>query len=230
MTLMSWLFCFMATITAITAQKRNYDRVNIFLDDAFAFGLAIEAAAGLRTGQILSEPEIAALKELDEADKAKKSAIRLISRRPRSVTEVERNLRKNKYDDLIIEAVLNRLIEVELLDDAAFAAYWIEQRETFKPRSRLALRQELMQKGVSRAVVDAAVEQVDESAAARRAAVKQARRWTHLSDEEYRNKLGRYLQRLGFPYDIIRELTNMSWQALNEEDPFDDSLPDIEGE
>ena len=220
----------MATITAITAQKRNYDRVNIFLDDAFAFGLAIEAAAGLRTGQILSEPEIAALKELDEADKAKKSAIRLISRRPRSVTEVERNLRKNKYDDLIIEAVLNRLIEVELLDDAAFAAYWIEQRETFKPRSRLALRQELMQKGVSRAVVDAAVEQVDESAAARRAAVKQARRWTHLSDEEYRNKLGRYLQRLGFPYDIIRELTNMSWQALNEEDPFDDSLPDIEGE
>ncbi len=220
----------MATITAITAQKRNSDRVNIFLDDAFAFGLAIEAAIGLRIGQILSGPEIAALKELDEAEKAKKSALRLISRRPRSVVEVERSLRKNKYDDLIIEEVLNRLIEVELLDDAAFAAYWIEQRETFKPRSHLALRQELMQKGVSRAVVDAAVGQVDESAAARRAAIKQARRWTHLPDEEYRDKLGRYLQRLGFPYEIIRELTNMSWQALNEEDPFNDSLPDIEGE
>ena len=72
MTMRSWLFLFMATITALTAQKRNRDRVNIFLDGEFAFGLAIEAANGLRTGQILSDTEIAALKDLDEAEKVKK--------------------------------------------------------------------------------------------------------------------------------------------------------------
>ena len=150
-----------------------------------------------------------------------------ISRRPRSTAEIERHLRKKQYDDLIIDKVIERLTAVELLDDAAFAVYWVAQRETFKPRSRLALRQELMQKGVSRAVIDTAVEEVDENSAARKAAVKQARRWTHLSEEEYRIKLSRYLQRLGFPYDIIRTISNMSWQALNEEEAFDDNLPDF---
>ncbi len=229
-TMTSWLFLFMATITALKPQKRNVDRVNIFLDGKFAFGLTALAATSLRVGQILSGAEIAALKDLDEADKAKKGALRLISRRPRSAAEIKRNLRKNKYDDLIIDQVVDSLIAVDLLDDAAFAEYWVEQRETFRPRSRVALRQELRQKGVSRAVIETSVEQVDEISAARRAAVKQARRWTHLPEDEYRIKLGRYLQRLGFPYDIIRDTTNSSWQALNEEETFNGDLPDFEGE
>jgi regulatory protein len=230
MTMMSWLFLFMATITALTPQKRNTDRVNIFLDGEFAFGLMASAATSLRTGQILSGKEIAALKELDEAEKAKKAALSLISRRPQSKAEIERKLRKNKYDDLIIDQVIDHLIAVDLLDDAAFAEYWVEQRETFKPRSRLALRQELRQKGISRAVIEAAVEQVDETSAARQVAAKQARRWKHMSEDEYRIKLGRYLQRLGFPYDIIRDTTNISWQAVNEEEAFNGDLPDFEGE
>jgi len=220
----------MATITALTAQKRNKERVNIFLDGAFAFGLSAVAAMNLRQGQELSGAEIAALKELDEAEKAKKISLGLISRRPRSAAEVERHLRKKQYDDLIIEKVIDRLTSVDLLNDADFAGYWVEQRETFKPRSRLALRQELMQKGVSRTIIDAAVNEVDERAAARHAAAKQSRRWTHLPEDEYRAKLGRYLQRLGFPYDIIRETTNSSWQTINEGEALQGYWPDIEGE
>lgn len=227
MTIRSWLFLFMATITALTAQKRHKDRVNVFLDGEFAFGIAAVAAMNLRTGQDLSGAEIAALKELDEAEKAKKIALGLISRRPRSTAEIERHLRKKQYDDLVIDKVIDRLSAVNLLDDAAFAAYWVDQRESFKPRSRMALRQELMQKGVGRAEIDTAVAEVDENSAARRAAIKQARRWSHLSEEDYRIKLSQYLQRLGFPYDIIRNIANISWQALNEEETFDDSLPDI---
>jgi regulatory protein len=228
--MMSWLFLFMATITALTPQKRNTDRVNIFLDGEFAFGMMASAATGLRAGQILSSTEIATLKELDEAEKAKKAALHLISRRPQSKAEIERKLRKNKYDDLIIDQVIDHLIAVDLLDDAAFAEYWVEQRETFRPRSRVALSQELRQKGVSRAVIETAVEQVDETSAARQAAAKQARRWSELSEDEFRIKLGQYLQRLGYPYDIIRDTTNNSWQAVNEEDAFNGNLPDFEGE
>ena len=228
--MMSWLFLFMAKITALTIQKRNKERISIFLDGEFAFGLMASAATGLRAGQLLSGSEVAALKELDEAEKAKKAALHLISRRPQSKAEIEQKLRKNKYDDLIIDQVIDHLIAVDLLDDAAFAEYWVEQRETFRPRSRLALRQELRQKGINREIIETAVEQVDETSAARQAAAKQARRWTRLSEDEYRIKLGRYLQRLGFPYDIIKDTTNISWQAVNEEDAFDSNLPDFEGE
>ncbi len=220
----------MANITALTTQKRNKDRVNIFLDGEFAFGLPAVAALNLRTGQELSDGEIAALQELDEVDKAKKSALGLIGRRPRSSVEIERHLRQKQIDDLVIDKVIERLTAVNLLDDKAFSEYWVDQRETFKPRSHLALRQELMQKGVSRDIIDAALENVDEREAARRAADKRTGRWEHLPENEFRAKLSRYLQRLGFPYDIIRDITNSSWQALDDGEAFDNYWPDIEGE
>lgn len=216
-TMMSRLFCGMATITALTTQQRNAERINVFLDGQFAFGLAAAAATGLRTGQVLSEQEISDLQRKDDFEKARMSALNLISRRPHSSEEVRRNLRRKSFDDLLIEQVVDKLTAVELLDDVAFAAYWVEQREAFKPRSRLALRQELHQKGVQSAVIDVALEQVDELSAAHRAAEKQARRWTPLPENEYRVKLGRFLQRLGFPYDVIIDTTNATWQALNEE-------------
>lgn len=210
----------MATITAITAQKRNPDRVNVYLDGKFAFGLAAVAAAGLRVGQSLSAAEIGALEEQDEVEKAKQNAIRLISYRPRSVAEVERHLRKKNYDDTIVEQVIKRLVELQLLDDTAFADYWVEQRETFKPRGHVALRQELMQKGVGRRAIEAALEQVDERDAARRAAEKRARRWAHLPEDEFRTKLGRFLQRRGFDYETIRDVTNETWQEVSSDQSF----------
>ena len=223
-------FLFMATITALTTQKRNRERVNLFLDGEFAFGLTAAASVGLRIGQIISDTEIAALKDLDEVEKAKNRAVRLISRRSRSVVEIKRNLQKNKYDDHLIEHVIDRLLAANLLDDAAFAEYWVEQRETFKPRSRLALRHESMQKGVSRTVIEAAVDGIDESSAAQRAADKHARRWKDLPENDFRLKLSQYLKRLGFPYDIIRDITKNSWQTLNEGEAFNGNLPDFEGE
>lgn len=205
----------MATITALTVQKRNPDRVNVHLDGRFAFGLPADAAGGLTVGQFLSDPEIAALQREDEFDYAKQTAVRLISYRPRSVAEVTRHLQKKGYDDDIITRVVERLETVKLLDDATFVDYWVEQRETFKPRSHLALRQELRRKGVSRKLIDARLADVDETEAARRAAAKRAVRWSHLPEEEFRARLGRFLQRRGFNYEIIRDITDETWQQFS---------------
>jgi regulatory protein len=105
------------------------------------------------------------------------------------------------------------LQDVGLLDDEAFARYWVEQREAFKPRSHLALRQELQQKGVDRAIIEAALRDVDQTAAAQQAAAKQARRYTHLTEDEFRNKLGGFLQRRGFHYEIIKQVIDELWEA-----------------
>ncbi len=207
----------MPTITALSAQKRNADRVNVYLDGEFAFGLALIAAHGLRVGQSLSDVEIASLKAQDEVERAKNKAIQLIANRPRSSAEIRRHLIKKGYDETVADEVVTRLTRVHLLDDAEFARYWVDQRETFKPRSQIALRQELMQKGVERSVIDAALEEVDEDAAARRLANKQAHRWEHLPEDEFRQKLMRYLQRRGFSYSIIKTTTEETWDAISAE-------------
>jgi regulatory protein len=214
---MPWLFCFMGIITALTVQKRNSDRLNVYLDGVFAFGLETAVAATLKIGQNLSTEQIASLQKQDEVSKAKNRAVQLISRRPRSVAEIEWYLRNKEFEDIVIERAVTRLQEVGLLDDEAFTRYWIDQRNTFKPRSHLALRQELQQKGVARSIIEAALSDVDQTAVAFRAATKQASRYTHLSEEEFRQKLGGFLQRRGFYYETIQQVTNELWATISNE-------------
>jgi regulatory protein len=57
-------------ITNLKTQKRNRDRVSVYLDGDFAFGLALIEAARLHVGQVLSEEEIAELKDLDAVQRA----------------------------------------------------------------------------------------------------------------------------------------------------------------
>lgn len=214
----------MGEVTALTTQKRNRDRVNVYLDGSFAFGLDAAVAASLRLGQRLTSQEIAQLQQQDVVEKARQDALRLISYRPRSVAEVERKLRQKGYDEQVIAAIVERLQNVELLGDEAFARYWVEQRETFKPRSRIALRQELAQKGVSRNVIEQVLTDLDETAAARHAATRQARRWRHLPEEVFRVKLGQFLQRRGFHYEVIYPVIDEVWQALSTDTPTDTEI------
>lgn len=198
-------------------QKRRTDRINVHLDGAFAFALPLTVASRLHQGQILSADEIATLQAEAVGAEAKEDALRLIARRPRSIAEVERSLRNKGHDESLIAQVVAHLQEVGLLDDLAFARYWVEQREAFRPRSALALRQELQQKGVDREVIAALLPAVDELASARRLAERQAVRWQRLPYEAYQARMVAFLQRQGFPYDIIQEITDNVWQALENE-------------
>jgi regulatory protein len=210
----------MGTITALTAQMKNPDRVNVFIDGTFALGLALTVAAGLRVGQEISQAELEKLDQHDEVHRARERVLGLLARRPYSSSEISRYLRRHQMGDEIIKNVIDDLTEAKLIDDDAFAAYWVEQRETFRPRSRLALRQELSQKGVDREVVNEALSEIDEIDAARRVALKQAGRWRGLAEAEWRTKLTRYLMRQGYPYDIVSEIVSETWLAFkpDEED------------
>ena len=105
----------MAIITAISVQKRNHDRLNIHLDGKFAFGLFTTAAQGLKIGQTLSLAEIATLQDREQFEKAKETALNLLTYRPRSVAEVRRHLHKKGVDELLIEQVIERLQAVEFI-------------------------------------------------------------------------------------------------------------------
>lgn len=209
---MPWLFVYMATITDLVTQKRNRDRVSVFLDGQYALGLAAAVAAGLRIGQQLSLEDIEDLENKEQTEKARQNALRFISYRPRSVYEVRTHLRRKSFEEDDIDQVVEYLTTLDLLNDVTFAAYWVEQRETFRPRSRFALSQELVKKGISRDVIDSALEEVDELAAARRAAEKRAYRWADLPEEAFWKKMAGFLQRRGFSYEIIRETINETWQ------------------
>ena len=83
------------------------------------------------------------------------AAARFLEARPRSTAEVRRRLTRAGYDGALVTATVERLGELGLLDDDAFARWWVESRDRAKPRGEHALRAELGLKGVDRSVIDA---------------------------------------------------------------------------
>ena len=205
----------MGTITSLTTQAKNPNRVNVFIDDEFACGLALAIALELRVGQVITRNELEQLDKRDDVHRARERVLRLLARRPYSSAEIARYLQRHKIDGEIVQIVIEDLSEARLIDDEAFAAYWVEQRRAFRPRSRLALRQELGQKGIRQDIVNDALTMLDETAAARKIAQKQARRWDGLPEAEWRTRLTRYLMRHGYPYDVVVEVVAETWLALH---------------
>ncbi len=208
------------TITALVAQKRNTDRVNVYLDGKFAFGLALSEAVRLKRGQVLSDADIERLQAADDVEKAREKALSFLSIRPRSEWEVRQNLHKAGYEAATIDRVLERLRGVDLVDDAAFVRYWLDNRAQFRPKGAVALRQELRRKGVARDVIDAVLGETerDDEAAALQAALAKADRYRQLPRPEFNQKLGAYLARRGFNFEVVREAVNAAWQQLHADD------------
>lgn len=213
----STVVCFkMRKITAIEVQKKNPNRVNIYLDDQFAFGLSRIVAAWLSAGQTLSDEKIAALQLDDAREVAMQKALRFLGYRPRSLQEVRANLEKNEIPEAVIDSTLKRLQENGLLNDQEFAQAWVENRNTFRPRSRRALSMELRRKGLDDEIVQKVLDEtVNEDALALEAARKYVRKVQGLEWQDFRQKLGGFLGRRGFSYGVTAQVLREIWVELH---------------
>jgi regulatory protein len=104
--------------------------------------------------------------EIDDPAVVLEAAARFLEVRARSILEVRRRLGQAGYRTDLVEAAIERLTELGMLDDATFARTWIESRDRARPRGEIALRRELALKGVDRAVVDELLEERREGSAA----------------------------------------------------------------
>lgn len=206
------------TITALKAQKKKRDRVSVYLDGRFAFGLPAIVAAHLRTGQFLSDAEIEVLQEQGGAEEAYNQALDYLTHRPRSHAEMVTYLRRRGWADRQVEEVTGRLEQAGLLDDQAFAQFWVENRERFRPKGERALRYELRNKGLSDEIIEQALGSVDMIASACRSAGKKAQQLARLERPDFMRKLIDYLVRRGFDYDVAQEAAERCWAEVTEDE------------
>lgn len=205
----------MKKITALTAQKRNPNRVNIYIDGEYAFSLARIVAAWLKTGQELDDEKINRLQSEDARERAVQQALLFLSYRSRSEAEIRQNLRKHEIPDEIIEHTLQRLRQEGLANDDQFAQAWVENRSTFRPRSRRMMAMELRQKGVTDESVSTALEAVDDEELAYEAAQKKVNRLKDLEWMDFRKKLSEFLARRGFSYSVIAPIVTRIWNEVH---------------
>ncbi len=216
----------MSRITAIEPQQKNPQRVNIYLDGEFAFGLARITAGWLKVGQELSEEKVSVLQAEDANELTYQKALHFLSYRPRSSAEVRQNLVKRGTPEALVEETLVRLERAGLVNDLDFAQAWVENRNTFQPRSKSALRFELKRKGLSDEVVQTVLDKkVDDDALAFEAARKYASRLAGREWLDFRQKLSGFLARRGFSYTTITPIVSKVWkefQTADEGENLDD--------
>lgn len=210
----------MNTVTVVETRK-NRQGVKVILDggSAFSLSLAVAAEAGLHKGQTLSIPEIERLKSTDQLHRSLNSALRYMSPRPRSEVEIRTRLSRHGFDTETIQKVLAELKKQGLVDDVAFAQFWRENRENFRPRSRRFMELELKQKGVDAEIIAEATIDVDDNQGAYRAAQKKARSLSGLDYPSFRKRMGSFLKRRGFDYELINHIIDRIWQEQSSELP-----------
>lgn len=210
----------MNTVTVVETRK-NRQGVKVILDggSAFSLSLAIAAEAGLHKGQTLSIPEIERLKSTDQLHRSLNRALRYMSPRPRSEVEIRTRLSRHGFDTETIQKVLAELKKQGLVDDVAFAQFWRENRENFRPRSRRLMELELKQKGVDAEIIAEATIDVDDDQGAYRAAQKKARSLSGLDYPSFRKRMGSFLKRRGFAYELINRIIDRIWQEQSSELP-----------
>ena len=223
----------MPEITALEPQKRP-GRLNVFVDGQFVMGVgeAVAADLRLRIGKEMTPEKLLEVAGAEEVQKALDSALLLLEVRARARREIETRLTQKGYEESIIEQVIEKLVRLELINDAQFAAQWVEAKTRVggnRPVGRRRLSSELYAKGVAKDQITEAVEVVtnaDELVLARAAASKKVR--TVPTDRDLlqaeRRKLMSFLQRRGFGWETVKQVTRESLPAkgdAEEDEEFD---------
>ncbi len=204
------------TITRLGAQKRDAQRVSVFLDGTFAFGIHQDMLVqfGLRKGDRLTVEQQRKIIAAEQALGANVAALNYLGYKPRTEHEVRQKLLRSGYPEAIAEQTVDRLRDLGYLDDAAYAHTFAQQRFQGKGYGPRRIQNDLRKRGVAAATIDAVLAALETEEDLLSGAREQAeKRWARLvrtetDDRKRRKKLGDFLMRRGYGYDVVRQVTD----------------------
>lgn len=203
------------TITALRPRGAKGSAFTVTLSNGESVRLRAETVAtrGLNVGDVVDAADILSWQRDDGNRRAVEAGLNFVSYRPRSAKEIVDHLRKQSFEADARDHALSRLEELGYVDDAAFARFWVESRDTHRPKGRRALAWELRQKGVADAVIEDTLARFggDETALAREAGRKRAATLRADDPFKFRRQLGSFLARRGFDFEVVEPIVNDLW-------------------
>jgi len=198
-------------ITSIKSQKKP-GNVNIFLDGKYAFkiDLANLLKYNLEIGKELSSKEVNKIVEEANFTKISSNLLKFATLRPRSQKEINDWLIRKKTPPSLFKKLLSKLKKLDLLGDSKFTVWWINQRLSFKPKSKRELYFELAQKGIKKEIIDSVLKDinVNEKKIAKALVAKNAYKWQKYNKKIRQQKISQFLLRKGFPWEVVKDVIN----------------------
>lgn len=199
----------MSIITSIKQQK-DKNRVNIYLDGKFGFGIDLEnfVKLNLKVEQELTSEEIEEIKAKAGFQKSLNRLIAYASRRPRSEKEIKDWFKRKEVPQEFYDRLIEKLKKFDMFGDERFAKFWVESRMSFRPKSKRIMNYELRIKGVNKDIIDKVLSEInlDEAKIAKELVEKKMYKWEKFDKQTKRKKMSEFLARQGFGWDVIRKV------------------------
>ncbi len=196
-------------ITDISECKKSKNRVNVFIDGAFAFALYLETAIqyGIKKDQDVSGLDINQIKEDDEKKYSMDAALKYISYQMRSKTQVLRKLKQKGVSEGAAREATAKLEEMGYINDRFYAqTYAAELKERMGNRGIL---RKLFEKGIDKELAEDVLQGMGGFAdTASFQAGKLFEKYKDLDRKKAREKVFRTLMSRGFEVDDIRRAVN----------------------
>jgi len=207
-------------ITKLGYQKKDPNRVNVYIDDQFAVGLEVNdiVTLGLYKDQEISQEQLKKIIGESEFGKLFNSALNFISFRPRSEWEIRHKLKFKTKDSKLIDNVIEKLKKIDQVNDLNFAKWFVDQRQTFRSMGQRGIKYELLKKGIDRKTTESVftvAENMSDAVLASRLIEKMVSRLKAI-DYDRKNlpktkaKLQRFLSSRGFGWETIEGLVEKS--------------------
>lgn len=147
-------------ITALSRQRRDNHRVNVFIDGKYRLSLNESQIIDMKikSGLEIDEDFIIKLEKESDFGKIYYRALNYCLIRPRSSKELKQYLTKNRTAPELIERIINKMTEKGYQDDTVFSKYWVDNRMLKKGISQRKLAYELKQKGIEKDIIQQALE------------------------------------------------------------------------
>lgn len=201
----------MSKITKIEIQKRNKERVNVFLDGEYAFAISAELVykEGLKVNGEIDAEKMKAIAESESFIKCKEAALRTIERAYKTEKEVRDKLKLKGYEENSINKSIEFLKEYNFINDSNYAKAFINDK--LKTMGSQKIKYSLIQKGISRDVIDEKLSNFnkeDEKDIALDLARKKLSSLKKKESDNYKisGKLYRYLISKGYEGSIINDV------------------------
>ncbi len=150
-------------ITKIEQQKKHKNRMSVFLDGEFAFGIDAFTlySLHLKEDDEITEERLDTIKKTVLFEDAKSKAAKLLSSRSYTARDMKKKLLEYTGDETVSEETLAFLKEYRLIDDRDYARRFASDCLRIKKLGKRNIRMKLLEKGISATLADETIEALD---------------------------------------------------------------------
>lgn len=198
----------MQKITSIQEQRKNKNRVNIYINNTYSFSCNKEIIVKhkLKEGSNIDKDNISKLVEETNKKHSFEMSLHYLSFKPRTKQEVIDYLLKKGFENDIINNTLEKLILYKFIDDKKYAINFINNAIREKKKSSNLVKTDLIKKGIDIKIVEESISIFSYNInldIANEISNKYFNKKQNLPFKQFKDKLSQLLLRKGFSWEIV---------------------------